>query len=145
MLLTAACAVRFYDVTGGRILVDGRDIRDVQLRSLHSVMGLVAQDTQLFAGTVEQNIAYGVEKYEQGGAFARRLASLAPRVHPRSLLRILRDTLMHGSRTARGGAAGELSRLHHGCVVHQTSLVPHRAPQASRKATRRAWASAACA
>jgi ATP-binding cassette, subfamily B, heavy metal transporter len=50
---------RFYDVTSGRILVDGQDIRDVQQQSLRSSIGIVPQDTVLFNDTVEYNIAYG--------------------------------------------------------------------------------------
>lgn len=50
---------RFYDVTGGRILVDGRDIRDVTLASLRAQMSLVSQETFLFNATVAANIAYG--------------------------------------------------------------------------------------
>ncbi|HXG58229.1 MAG TPA: ABC transporter transmembrane domain-containing protein [Thermoanaerobaculia bacterium] len=50
---------RFYDVTGGRITIDGRDIRDVTLRSLRGLMGLVTQDVILFNDTVRNNIAYG--------------------------------------------------------------------------------------
>jgi len=50
---------RFYDVTGGAIRLDGRDIRDVQLGSLRAQIGIVAQDTFLFNDTVANNIAYG--------------------------------------------------------------------------------------
>jgi subfamily B ATP-binding cassette protein MsbA len=50
---------RFYDVTGGGILVDGVDIRDVTLKSLRSQIGMVTQDTVLFDDTVGANIAYG--------------------------------------------------------------------------------------
>jgi subfamily B ATP-binding cassette protein MsbA len=50
---------RFYDVTGGAVTIDGRDVRDISLASLRSVIGLVAQDTFLFNDTVERNIAYG--------------------------------------------------------------------------------------
>lgn len=50
---------RFFDVTSGRILVDGRDIRDVTLSSLRSQVGIVTQDTVLFNDTVRNNIAYG--------------------------------------------------------------------------------------
>jgi subfamily B ATP-binding cassette protein MsbA len=50
---------RFYDVTGGAILIDGHDIRDVTLRSLRAQIGLVTQDTLLFDETVRHNIAYG--------------------------------------------------------------------------------------
>ncbi len=50
---------RFYDPTRGRITVDGRDIRDFELRSLRRRMGLVLQDVFLFAGTVEENLRLG--------------------------------------------------------------------------------------
>jgi subfamily B ATP-binding cassette protein MsbA len=50
---------RFYDVTSGAILIDGRDIRDVTLRSLREQIGMVTQDTVLFDDTVTGNIAYG--------------------------------------------------------------------------------------
>ncbi len=50
---------RFYDVTGGRILVDGQDIRDVTQRSLRAAIGIVPQDTVLFNDTIYYNIAYG--------------------------------------------------------------------------------------
>ena len=50
---------RFFDVSSGRILVDGRDIRDVTLSSLRSQVGIVTQETVLFNDTVRNNIAYG--------------------------------------------------------------------------------------
>ncbi len=50
---------RFYDVTGGSIAVDGRDIRDVTLVSLRSQVGIVTQETVLFDDTIAANIAYG--------------------------------------------------------------------------------------
>ncbi len=50
---------RFYDVTGGRILVDGQDVREVTQRSLRHNIGIVQQDVFLFAGTVMDNIRYG--------------------------------------------------------------------------------------
>ncbi len=50
---------RFYDVTQGRVLIDGRDIRDVTLESLREQVGIVLQETQLFAGTIRENIAFG--------------------------------------------------------------------------------------
>lgn len=50
---------RFYDVTGGAVLLDGHDVRDVTLASLRSQMGVVLQDALLFSGTVRDNIAYG--------------------------------------------------------------------------------------
>jgi len=50
---------RFYDVTGGRILIDGKDVRDVTQRSLREKIGIVTQQTILFDDTVRNNIAYG--------------------------------------------------------------------------------------
>lgn len=50
---------RFYDVTGGRILLDGRDIREYTRDSLRSSFGFVLQDTYLFSGTIKDNIKYG--------------------------------------------------------------------------------------
>ncbi len=50
---------RFYEVSAGRVLVDGKDIRSLKLRSLRGNIGMVQQDVYLFAGTVFDNIAYG--------------------------------------------------------------------------------------
>ena len=50
---------RFYDVTGGSIRIDGKDIRDVTLKSLRNRIGIVQQDVYLFAGTIMENIRYG--------------------------------------------------------------------------------------
>lgn len=50
---------RFYDVTGGTIRIDGKDIRDVKLKSLRNQIGIVQQDVYLFAGTIMENIRYG--------------------------------------------------------------------------------------
>jgi len=51
--------MRFYDVTGGRILLDGRDIREYKIDDLVSAAGLVSQDVFLFHGSVAENIRYG--------------------------------------------------------------------------------------
>ena len=56
---------RFYDVTGGRVTVDGHDVRDVTLESLRSQIGMVLQETVLFSGTIRENIAYGVPEATQ--------------------------------------------------------------------------------
>ena len=58
---TTLCSLipRFYDVTGGRIMVDDRDIRSVTLKSLRDQIGMVQQDVYLFAGTIFENIQYG--------------------------------------------------------------------------------------
>lgn len=50
---------RFYDVTAGSVRIDGRDVRDFTLESLRSSIGIVFQETTLFAGTIRDNIAYG--------------------------------------------------------------------------------------
>lgn len=52
---------RFYDVTSGAIRIDGRDVRDLRLKSLRDKIGIVAQDTFLFNDTVANNIGYGLE------------------------------------------------------------------------------------
>jgi ATP-binding cassette, subfamily B, bacterial len=58
---TTLCSLlpRFYDVSGGAVLIDGTDVRDVTLKSLRSAIGIVQQDVYMFAGTVRENIAYG--------------------------------------------------------------------------------------
>jgi ATP-binding cassette subfamily B protein len=50
---------RFYDVNGGRVLIDGHDVRDVTQASLRAAIGIVPQDTVLFNDTIEYNLAYG--------------------------------------------------------------------------------------
>ena len=50
---------RFYDTSGGALLIDGQDIRDVTQKSLHAAIGVVPQDTVLFNDTIYYNIAYG--------------------------------------------------------------------------------------
>ena len=58
---TTICSLlpRFYDVTGGSITVDGKNIRGLTLKSLRSQIGMVQQDVYLFDGTIKDNIAYG--------------------------------------------------------------------------------------
>jgi ATP-binding cassette subfamily B protein len=55
----ASLVPRFYDVTGGRVTVDGVDVRDVRVTSLRGAIGIVAQDPFLFSATVRENIAFG--------------------------------------------------------------------------------------
>ena len=50
---------RFYDVSEGRILIDGQDVRDVTIRSLRQAVGIVQQDVFIFADTILENIRYG--------------------------------------------------------------------------------------
>ena len=58
---TTICSLlpRFYDVTGGRITIDGKDVRTLSLKSLRSQIGMVQQDVYLFSGAIRDNIAYG--------------------------------------------------------------------------------------
>lgn len=58
---TTICSLlpRFYDVTDGRITIDGHDVRDLTLKSLRSQIGIVQQDVYLFCGTIRENISYG--------------------------------------------------------------------------------------
>lgn len=64
---TTICSLlpRFYDVTGGSVLVDGHDVRQLKLKSLREAIGIVQQDVYIFAGTVRENIAYGKKNATQ--------------------------------------------------------------------------------
>lgn len=53
---------RFYDVTSGAILVDGKDVRTLRIHDLRNIVGIVPQETVLFAGTIRENVAYGNDK-----------------------------------------------------------------------------------
>jgi ATP-binding cassette, subfamily B, bacterial MsbA len=68
---------RFFDVTAGRILIDGEDVRDVTLASLRSQVGIVTQETVLFNDTVRNNIAYGQPHVPQREVEAAARAALA--------------------------------------------------------------------
>jgi ABC-type multidrug transport system fused ATPase/permease subunit len=79
-----ALVPRFYDVTAGRVTIDGVDVRDVTLRSLRREIGVIAQDPFLFSATVRENIAFGrgdlsqeelerVARAAQAHEFIRRL------------------------------------------------------------------------
>ena len=69
---------RFYDVTGGRLTIDGQDVRDVTQDSLHARIGVVPQDTVLFNDTVYYNIAYGNPEASREAVEA---AARAARIH----------------------------------------------------------------
>jgi ATP-binding cassette, subfamily B, multidrug efflux pump len=66
---------RFYDVSNGRVLIDGLDVRDVTLQSLRAQIGIVLQETTLFTGTIRENIAYG--KIEASQEEIERAAKIA--------------------------------------------------------------------
>jgi len=69
---------RFYDVQAGRIMIDGQDIRDVTLDSLHAAIGVVPQDTVLFNDTIGYNIGYGRDDVSQAEIEA---AARAAQIH----------------------------------------------------------------
>jgi len=71
----AALVPRFYDVTAGRVTIDGQDVRSVTLSSLRSEIGVVAQDPFLFSATVRENIAFGAPWADDGDV--ERAARLA--------------------------------------------------------------------
>ncbi|MCX7903604.1 MAG: ABC transporter ATP-binding protein/permease [Caloramator sp.] len=78
--------MRFYDVKGGRITVDGIDIRDMKREDLRKMFGMVLQDTWLFSGTIKDNIAYGKE-----GATDEEIIRAAKAAHADHFIRTLPD------------------------------------------------------
>ena len=68
---------RFFDVTAGRLLIDGHDVRDVTLASLRAQIGIVTQETVLFNDTLRNNIAYGQPRVSQKQVEAAARAALA--------------------------------------------------------------------
>jgi ATP-binding cassette subfamily B protein len=70
-----ALVPRFYDVTSGRVLVDGTDVRDVTLPSLRSAIGVISQDPFLFSASVRENITFGAPDLDDGEV--ERIARLA--------------------------------------------------------------------
>jgi subfamily B ATP-binding cassette protein MsbA len=68
---------RFFDVTAGRLLIDGHDVREVTLASLRAQVGIVTQETVLFNDTVRNNIAYGQPHVPQKDVEAAARAALA--------------------------------------------------------------------
>ncbi len=68
---------RFYDVTGGRILVDGHDLRAVTLNSLRDQIGIVLQETVLFAASIRDNIAFGLDDVSDEDLIAAAKAAQA--------------------------------------------------------------------
>jgi ATP-binding cassette subfamily B protein len=78
--------MRFYDVTSGRITLDGVDIASMPRPELREQMGMVLQDTWLFGGTIAENIAYGADSYDLGDVIAA-----AETAHVDSFVRMLPD------------------------------------------------------
>ena len=94
--------MRFYDVDGGAITIDGIDIRHMQRGHLRSMFGMVLQDTWLFQGTIRENIAFG-----RAGATAEDVVAAAKAAHADHFIRTLPhgyDTLLQedGSNISQG-------------------------------------------
>jgi subfamily B ATP-binding cassette protein MsbA len=98
---------RFFDVSGGRILIDDSDVRDVTLESLRSQIGIVTQETVLFNDTVRNNIAYGQPHVSQ-----KRVEEAARAAHAYEFIRGLPDgyNTMIGERGVRL-SGGERQRI----------------------------------
>ncbi|MBT2227750.1 ABC transporter ATP-binding protein [Nonomuraea sp. NEAU-A123] len=78
--------MRFYEVTGGRITLDGVDIAEMSREELRANIGMVLQDTWLFAGTIAENIGYGAE-----GATPERIEAAAEAAHVDRIAHTLSD------------------------------------------------------
>ena len=68
--------MRFYEVNGGRILIDGHDIRDMRRSEVHELFGMVLQDTWLFEGTFKENIRYNKEATDEQIIEAAKMANI---------------------------------------------------------------------
>ncbi len=93
--------MRFYEIDGGQILVDGKDIRSLSRGSLRDAFGMVLQDTWLFNGTIRENIAYGKE-----GASEEEIIHAARTAHADHFIRTLPD----GYNTVLNEEASNLSQ-----------------------------------
>jgi ATP-binding cassette subfamily B protein len=96
----AKLVARFYDPTGGRVLIDGHDLRDVTERSLRSQLGVVPQESYLFSGTIRDNIAFG-----RPGASDAEVEAAARAVGAHEFVERLQD----GYATEVGERGGHLS------------------------------------
>ena len=88
---------RFYDINGGSILIDGVDIRGVNIESLRRQMGIMTQDSYIFSGTIRDNIAYG-----KLDATEEEIVAAAKAVHAHDFISRLKDGY-DTKLTARGG------------------------------------------
>ena len=88
---TTICSLlpRFYDVTGGRVTIDGKDVRTLTLKSLRSQIGMVQQDVYLFSGTIRENIAYG-----KPGATMDEIVEAAKRANIHDFIEELRTAMI---------------------------------------------------
>lgn len=104
---------RFYDVTDGRVLIDGHDIKGVTIQSLRSQIGIVQQDVYLFSGTVFENIAYG-----KPGASLEEVEEAAKNADAHGFI----TALPQGYDTYVGGAGSQTVRRSKAACQHRSSL-----------------------
>ena len=99
---TTICSLlpRFYDVTAGKVTIDGKDVRDLTLKSLRNQIGMVQQDVYLFDGTIRENIVMGRENATDDEVLAAAKAS-----HAHSFIK----RLPNGYDTVIGEDGGSLS------------------------------------
>ena len=93
--------MRFYEIDGGSITIDGVDLRDIRRGSLRNIFGMVLQDTWLFGGTIRENIAYGCE-----GAEEAHIIEASKAAHADHFIR----ALPHGYDTVINEEASNLSQ-----------------------------------
>lgn len=93
--------MRFYEIDGGKITIDGQDIRDLRRGDLRSLFGMVLQDTWLFNGTIRDNIAYG-----RPGATEEEIVQAAKAAHADHFIR----TLPEGYDTVLNEEASNISQ-----------------------------------
>ncbi|MCL5264380.1 MAG: ABC transporter ATP-binding protein/permease [Chloroflexi bacterium] len=108
---------RFYDVTGGRVTIDGHDVRDVTIGSLRSQIGIVLQDTLLFSGTIRENIAYGAPD-----ASLDEIVKVAQLAHAHDF--ILEQPEGYNTKIGEGGvglSGGQMQRI---AIARALLLVP---------------------
>ncbi|MCL5958286.1 MAG: ABC transporter ATP-binding protein/permease [Chloroflexi bacterium] len=108
---------RFYDVTGGRLTIDGHDVRDVTISSLRCQIGIVLQDTLLFSGTIRENIAYGAPD-----ASLDEIVKVAQLAHAHDF--ILEQPEGYNTKIGEGGvglSGGQMQRI---AIARALLLVP---------------------
>ncbi len=107
---------RFYDVTGGKVLVDGHDVRDVTIESLRRQIGIVLQETNLFTGSIRDNIAFGRPDASDEEVIAAAKAAAA-----HDFIHELPRRLRHAGRRARRDAERrpEAAYRHCACAAAQ--------------------------
>nr|WP_043603367.1 MULTISPECIES: ABC transporter ATP-binding protein [Protofrankia] len=113
--------MRFYEVTGGRITLDGVDIATMSREELRASIGMVLQDTWLFGGTIAENIAYGAE-----GATREQIVAAATAAHVDRFVRTLPDgydTVLDDEGTGVSGGERQLITIARAFLAEPLILV----------------------